>query len=63
MGDVPLFEASLLARLDRDDPDHPGTLSASEGVRPQAMATTLAALEERGLVSRRRDAADGAARW
>ncbi|MFF8367404.1 MarR family winged helix-turn-helix transcriptional regulator [Streptomyces lydicus] len=59
VGDVTLFEASLLARLDRDGPDNPGVLATSEGVRPQAMATTLATLEERGLVSRRRDAADG----
>jgi DNA-binding MarR family transcriptional regulator len=59
VGDVTLSEVSVLARLDRDGPDSPGTLAESEGVRPQAMATTLAGLEERGLVSRRQDAADG----
>jgi DNA-binding MarR family transcriptional regulator len=59
VGDVTLSEVSVLARLDRDGPDSPGTLAESERVRPQAMATTLAALEERGLVSRRPDVADG----
>ncbi|MDF3294285.1 MULTISPECIES: MarR family winged helix-turn-helix transcriptional regulator [Streptomyces] len=57
--DIPLSEASVLARLDRDGPDSPGALAALEGVRPQAMATTLAALEQRGLVSRAPDPADG----
>lgn len=59
LGDVTLSESSVLARLDRDGPDSPGSLAALEGVRPQAMATTLAALEERGLVSRRPDPDDG----
>lgn len=59
IGAVTLSEASVLARLDRDGPDSPGSLAALEGVRPQAMATTLAALEARGLVSREPDPADG----
>jgi DNA-binding MarR family transcriptional regulator len=59
VGDVTLSEGSVLARLDRDGSDSPGSLAALEGVRPQAMATTLAALEERGLVSRSQDPADG----
>jgi DNA-binding MarR family transcriptional regulator len=59
VGDVTLSEGSVLARLDRDGPDSPSSLAALEGVRPQAMATTLAALEERGLVSRAPDPADG----
>jgi len=59
VGDVTLPEASVLARLDRDGPDSPGSLATGEGVRPQAMATTLAGLEERGLVSRRQDSLDG----
>lgn len=57
--DLPLSEASVLARLERDGPDSPGSLAALEGVRPQAMATTLAALEQRALVSRRPDPDDG----
>src|SRR5690242_13199688 len=59
MGDLTLSEASVLARLDRDGSQSPGTLADLERVRPQAMASTLATLEERGLVSRRRDPADG----
>lgn len=59
VGDVTLAEGSVLARLDRDGPDSPGSLATLEGARPQAMATTLAALEERGLVSRCQDPADG----
>ncbi len=34
-------------------------LAELERVRPQAMATTLAGLEESGLVARRQDAEDG----
>jgi DNA-binding MarR family transcriptional regulator len=59
VGDVTLFEGSVLARLDRDGPDSPSSLAALEGVRPQAMATTLTTLEERGFVSRAQDPADG----
>jgi DNA-binding MarR family transcriptional regulator len=59
VGDLTLSEASVLARLERDGPDSPGSLAGLEGVRPQAMAATLAALEERGLVSRRPDPGDG----
>ncbi|HEX4704946.1 MAG TPA: MarR family transcriptional regulator [Pseudonocardiaceae bacterium] len=59
VGDLALSESSVLARLDRDGPDSPGSLAEQEGVRPQAMAATLAALQERGLVSRGPDATDG----
>ncbi|OIK04126.1 MarR family winged helix-turn-helix transcriptional regulator [Streptomyces monashensis] len=34
-------------------------LAATEGVRPQSMATTLAALEQQGLIRRAPDPADG----
>ena len=59
VGDVTLSEVSVLSRLEREGPDSPGSLAEAERVRPQAMAATLAALEERGLVTRRPDAADG----
>jgi DNA-binding MarR family transcriptional regulator len=59
VGDVTLSEVSVLARLDRDGADSPGSLAELERVRPQAMATILATLEERGLVSRRPDPSDG----
>ncbi|WP_314174776.1 MarR family winged helix-turn-helix transcriptional regulator [Streptomyces winkii] len=59
VGELTLSEVSVLARLDRDGAGSPGSLAELERVRPQAMASTLAALEERGLVTRRQDAADG----
>ncbi|MCW2783144.1 MAG: MarR family transcriptional regulator [Marmoricola sp.] len=59
VGDLTLSEASVVARLDRHGDTTPGVLADEEGVRPQAMGTTLAALEERALVARRGDAADG----
>ena len=59
VGDVTLSEVSVLARLNCDGADSPGSLAVLERVRPQAMASTLASLEERGLVRRRQDASDG----
>jgi DNA-binding MarR family transcriptional regulator len=59
VGDLTLSEVSVLSRLHRDGPDSPGALAELERVRPQAMASTLAALEDRGLVRREPDAADG----
>lgn len=59
VGDQTLSEVSVLARLDRDGAMSPGALAACERVRPQAMATTLAGLEERGLISRSQHATDG----
>ncbi|MCF3962878.1 MarR family winged helix-turn-helix transcriptional regulator [Streptomyces fuscigenes] len=59
VGDITLSGASVLARLSREGADSPGSLAESERVRPQAMAATLAALEERGLVRRTQDPADG----
>ncbi|MFG2722878.1 MarR family winged helix-turn-helix transcriptional regulator [Streptomyces sp. NPDC048416] len=58
VGDTTLSEVSVLARLERDGPESPGALAELERVRPQAMATTLAALERRGLVSRQPDTLD-----
>jgi DNA-binding MarR family transcriptional regulator len=59
VGELTLAEVSVLARLERQGPAAPGALAELERVRPQAMGTTLAALEERGLVQRAPDAADG----
>lgn len=58
-GELTLSEVSVLSRLDRDGPATPGALATCERVRPQAMGTTLAALEQRGLVSRMPDPDDG----
>ncbi|MEU6091525.1 MarR family transcriptional regulator [Streptomyces sp. NPDC047085] len=59
VGDLSLSGVSVLNRLAAGGPDSPGSLAELERVRPQAMATTLAALEQRGLVSRAPDTADG----
>jgi DNA-binding MarR family transcriptional regulator len=59
VGDISLSGVSVLARLARSGPDSPGSLAELERVRPQAMAGTLAGLEQRGLVSRAPDPADG----
>ena len=58
-GELTLSESSVLARLDREGPASPGRLAEEERVRPQAMGATLAALEQRGLVGREPDPADG----
>jgi DNA-binding MarR family transcriptional regulator len=58
VGDISLSGVSVLARLARNGPDSPGSLAERERVRPQAMAGTLAGLEQRGLVSRAPDPAD-----
>ena len=59
VGDLTHSEASTLARLDHGGPASPGTLADEERVSPQAMATTVAALEAKGYVVRRPDPADG----
>jgi DNA-binding MarR family transcriptional regulator len=58
-GELTLSEISVLSRLDRDGPATPGALANGERVRPQAMGSTLAALEQRGLVARMPDPDDG----
>ena len=58
-GDLTLSEASVLARLDRETIASPTELALGERIKPQAMASTLAALESQGLVSRSPDPADG----
>ncbi|MFG2478883.1 MarR family winged helix-turn-helix transcriptional regulator [Streptomyces fagopyri] len=59
VGDVSLSGVSVLARLAADGSSSPGSLAELERVRPQAMASTLAALGQRGLVGRVPDTADG----
>lgn len=59
VGDVSLSGVSVLARLARDGSESPTSLAEAERVRPQAMASTLALLEQRGLVRRSPDPADG----
>lgn len=58
-GDLTLPERSALARLDRAGSATPGALARLEQISPQAMGTTLAGLEARGLIKRRADPQDG----
>ncbi len=48
-----------MARLARDGPATTADLARAEGVRPQSMGTTIAALEERGIVERKAHPSDG----
>ncbi|MEU6249813.1 MarR family transcriptional regulator [Glycomyces sp. NPDC047010] len=52
-------QASLLSRLGKEGDASASALAAAERVRPQAVVPTLAALQERGLIQRRPDPADG----
>lgn len=58
-GEPTLSEFSVLSRLDRGGPATPGALADGEHVRPQAMGATLAVLEQRALIDRAADPADG----
>ena len=58
-GELTLPESAALARLDRGGPASAGDLARQEQISPQSMGATLAALEQRGLVARQRDPADG----
>jgi DNA-binding MarR family transcriptional regulator len=57
--DLSLPELSALSRLERAGSATTSDLARVDQITPQAMGATLAALEERGLVERRRDPADG----
>lgn len=52
-------QASVLSRLDKDGAATASALAQVERVRPQSVAATLAALDERGLVRRDPDPDDG----
>ncbi|HUE06103.1 MAG TPA: MarR family transcriptional regulator [Acidimicrobiales bacterium] len=58
-GDLTSPETSALARLDRTGPTTAAELARLERISPQSMGATVAALEERGLVGRTPDPADG----
>ena len=52
-------QLTALSRLDRLGPSTTAELARREQITPQAMGATIASLEQRGLVARRPDAADG----
>jgi DNA-binding MarR family transcriptional regulator len=58
-GELTLPEISALERLDRAGSATPSRLARAEQISPQAMGVTLSALEQRGLVERHPDPADG----
>lgn len=52
-------ETAVLGRLAREGPATTADLARAEGVKPQSMGATVAALEEAGLVERRPHPTDG----
>ncbi|GAA1671413.1 MarR family winged helix-turn-helix transcriptional regulator [Fodinicola feengrottensis] len=52
-------QTAVLSRLDKTGPASASALAAAEGVRPQSMAATLAALDQRDLIDRQPDPHDG----
>lgn len=59
MGDVTVSQIAALSHLDRSGPATVTALARAEGVRPQSMGATIAALEAIGLVSSAPDPNDG----
>ena len=59
VGDLPPSQTAVLLRLDRDGPATVTGLARAEGVRPQSMGATVAALEAAGLVTGAADPQDG----
>lgn len=58
-GELSLPERSALSRLDRGGPATAAELARADQITPQAMGTTLGVLQERGLIRRSADPADG----
>src|SRR5215469_14633231 len=58
-GELTLAEASALKRLDKGGPATSSELAKQDRISPQSMGATLATLEQRGLIERNRDPADG----
>lgn len=56
---IPGPEMTALVRLDRDGPATTSGLAKAEQISPQSMSVAVAALEQRGLVTRAADPADG----
>jgi DNA-binding MarR family transcriptional regulator len=58
-GDMTLSQIAVLSRIDREGPATVSNLAREQGVRPQSMGATVAALEAAGLVHGTPDPADG----
>ena len=57
--ELSLTEASVMGRLARSGPATTADLARAEGMKPQSMGTTIAALEEIGMVERKPHPSDG----
>jgi len=57
--ELSLTEASVMGRLAKDGPATTAELARAEGMKPQSMGTTIAALEEMGMVERKPHPTDG----
>jgi DNA-binding MarR family transcriptional regulator len=57
--ELSLTESAVLARLSKEGAATTADLARAEAVRPQSMGTTIAALEEMGLVVRKPHPTDG----
>ena len=57
--ELSLTESAVLARLAKDGPATTAELARAESMKPQSMATSIAALEEMGLVERKQHPTDG----
>lgn len=58
-GDLTPSQVSVLLRLEKDGAATTSSLARAEGMRPQSMASVVAALEAAGLVSGAPDPKDG----
>src|ERR1700734_578370 len=57
--ELSLTEAAVMARLAKQGPATTADLARAEGMKPQSMRTTIAALEEMGMVERTPHPTDG----
>ena len=57
--ELTLPESATLSRLERGGPASSSELARYDRISPQSMGVTVAALEDRGLIERRRDPDDG----
>ncbi|MBD8058154.1 MarR family transcriptional regulator [Cellulomonas sp. JH27-2] len=57
--DLTSSQIAVLIRLGKGEVGTASTFAAAEGVRPQSMAATIAALEQHGLIQRTPDPDDG----